>query len=198
MNVHGVERLIPVNEDHRRPGDVTAIRAKVDAKGQSTEKPLGAPGDVSPRPRIRHMRQLLLVRVLVLTPAVLVVRGDRGVVVAGDARDGEGDEHLDDLVRPRRIADEIAKVVCRTHALARRDVPQHRLERWQIRVNVGDEGVAHRGRRGQLSWSVITVAVAGQASRNSTDCFTSSGTASRCVFTKPKLGKYRSAVVVSR
>src|SRR5688572_9228253 len=140
------------------------------------------------------MRQLLLSWILVLAAAMLVVGRDRGVVVARNPGDTGPDERLDDLVRPRRIPHEVAKVVRGVHVPTRRDVAQHCLERRQIGVNVGDEGVAHR----QPSSSAITVADAGHASRNSTDCLISSGTASRCVFTKPKLGKYRSAVVVSR
>lgn len=44
----------------------------------------------------------------------------------------------------------------------------------------------------------MTTALAGHASRNSTDCFTESGTASLEMTSKPSRGNQASAVVVSR
>ena len=116
------------------------------------------------RPRIRQVRKLFLPRILVPTAAVLVVRRDRRVVVARDAGIPLLDDSRDDLVRPWRVADEIAEVVRRVDVARARDVREHRIERRQVGVNVGDECVRsfdHAVGRG--SDSVITVADAGHA-----------------------------------
>src|SRR5919109_4095338 len=148
-------------------------------------------------PRVREVRQLFLARVLILASAVFVVGGNRGVIVPRHARNRGVDERGNHFVRPRCVSDQIAQVIRRADVPGR-DVTEHRLKRRQVRVNVGNERVSHRRTASQSSSSAITVADDGHASRNSTELLTSSGTVSRVVFTKPKLGKYRSAVVVSR
>ena len=44
----------------------------------------------------------------------------------------------------------------------------------------------------------MTIALAGQAERNSIDAWTDAGTSARSIRSKPNFGKYPSAVVVSR
>ncbi len=105
------------------------------------------------------------------------------------------------ISKPAAIATKIHTAATRCPsprwAMVRRHVAKHGLERRPIGGNVGEECVAHRGLQRSNS-SLITVADAGHAPRNSFVARTSSGTASRVVVRKPKLGKYASAVVVSR
>src|SRR3954470_18820736 len=105
MDVHCVERLIPVQQRHCGPGDVSAERSQGDLKWKTTEKSLRLRGDVRARPLVREMRQLLLPSVFVLAATMLVVHRDSRIVIPGDAGDSFGFEPRDDLVRPRRIAD---------------------------------------------------------------------------------------------
>ena len=74
-----------VHEHERRSGDVAAERAEVESKRKRAEKRLRLRRHVRARPRVAHVRQLFLSRILVAAAAVLVVGRDRRVVVAGDA-----------------------------------------------------------------------------------------------------------------
>ena len=124
------------------PAGVPAERLEVDAERQGRQVPLRLRRRVRLRPRERQVRQLLLRRVLVPAPAVLVVGADGRVVVAGDA----GDPRLAGAAPPSRSAT----------ARSRRDRPggtsrrRRRArchaappERGKVRVDVGDQRVAH-------------------------------------------------------
>src|SRR5678815_3769312 len=82
-------------------------------------------------------------RVLVLAPAVLVVGAGRRVVVAGDSRDAALANERHGFVRPRRVAHQVSKMVGRVDIRSAADIGQNSLERGQVRVDVGDEGVFH-------------------------------------------------------
>ena len=88
------------------------------------------------------MRKRFLMRILIATAAVLVIGRDRRVVVAGDAGNPPLGESSHDLVRPRRVSDEIAEMIRRVGPLLR-DVGQHGVERGEVAVNIGDQRVSH-------------------------------------------------------
>ena len=111
---------VPWTSVQRRAGDVPAERAQVDSKWQRAEQRFRFGRHVRSGPRVAHVRQLFLPRILVAAAAVLVVGRDRRVVVAGDARDPRLAQPLDDLVRPRRVADEITEVIGRIDVSPRR------------------------------------------------------------------------------
>ena len=80
-------------------------------------------------------------------------------------------------------------MIGRVDVAATADVGEHGVERREVRVDVGDQRVAHR-HQAQLSDRLhITVADAGHADLNSTVSATSSGTAPRSMRSNPKLGK---------
>jgi len=70
---------------------------------------------------------------------MLVVGGDRGVVVAGDPDDAPVAQQAHDFIGPRRVARKIAKVVDRLDVGASIDLGEHCPQRRQIGVDVGDQ-----------------------------------------------------------
>src|SRR5450830_1469351 len=97
------------------------------------------------RPTEALMRKLLLMGVLGTAATVLVRRGDGRVVVPRDAGDSGALEHRDDFIRPGRVADQIAQVVDPGELSFRLRVAQYGVERRAIRMDVGEEEVAHYG-----------------------------------------------------
>jgi hypothetical protein len=89
------------------------------------------------------VRQLFLPRILVAAAAVLVIGRDRRVVVAGDPLDPRPSQPLDDLVRPRCVADEVTEMIGRIDVSPTTYGGKHRFERGKVRVDVGDECVFH-------------------------------------------------------
>src|SRR5207244_3186742 len=98
-------------------------------------------------------------------------------------------EHGDYLVWPRRVAGEVTEVVHGAD-VAPVDVGEDRSQCREVGVNVGDERDSNHGLRvGAPMRRVITIAVSGQAPRNSADALTGSGTAVLVVRVKPNFGK---------
>ncbi|MDQ4106092.1 MAG: hypothetical protein M3157_02820, partial [Actinomycetota bacterium] len=90
---------------------MAAAGPQVQPDGQFPEKTLGLGRDVIAGPTVAEMRELLGAGALGLAATVLIVRGHRGVVVAGDSRYAPLADHGDDLVGPGGVADEVAEVV---------------------------------------------------------------------------------------
>ena len=143
--VERVQRRRAVHEHQSRPRGVTALRSNVHREGQGTKGALRLAGHGTTRVLVTDVRQRLLARCLALAAAVLVVRRDGRVVVAGNPADAPQNQALHHLVRMRGIPDEITKVKNRIRVSTAVDVGEHRVQRMQVRVNVGDEGVAHGG-----------------------------------------------------
>ena len=74
---------------------------------------------------------------------MLVVRGHRGVVVASDASDGTFAEAIDHAVGIARVPNEITQMIDRVRITTAIDVGQHRIERLEVRVDIGNQRVAH-------------------------------------------------------
>src|SRR5215211_1393509 len=113
--VERVEGRGAVDEGQLRAALVPAAGPEVHPEGQGTEEAFGLEGDMLPGPLVAEVRELLLMRGLRLAAAVLVVGGDRGVVVACDPRYPPLLQKGDYLVGPGRVAAQVAKVVDRIH-----------------------------------------------------------------------------------
>ena len=172
-----------------------AERAQDDLERQSAEECARGVGDVRARPGVRLVREGFLGWILVLAAAVLVPGGDGGVVVAGHAGDAAAPDPLDGLVGPRGVAHEVAEMVG-DQPRPCLDAGQHGLEGREVRVDVGDERVASHAAPASVFF--ITRAVFEQANEYSSVARISGGASARSMRAKPKLGKYCSAVVVSR
>jgi len=72
---------------------------------------------------------------LVGAPALLAIEADALVVVAGDGRDVSAADRADDLVRPRRVADQIPETEYVVGAV-RLDRLEHRSQRGNVGVDV--------------------------------------------------------------
>jgi hypothetical protein len=109
--VEGVQRERPVDERDLGPGGVPAAGPKVYPERQLAEESLGLLCHVLAGPAVALVRELLGPGAVGLAAAVLVVVGDRGVVVAGDAQYSALPNQGNHLVGPRRVADEVAEMV---------------------------------------------------------------------------------------
>jgi hypothetical protein len=133
-----------VEREHRPTArDVAAVRPDVEAKRERTEVAPGLDRYMRSRPFIALVGERLLRRIFVLAAAVHVVGRHGRVVVARHARDAVLTYHGGDLVRPRRVAHQIAKMIRRAGGGIPLDIGEHGLERREVGVNIGDQGVAH-------------------------------------------------------
>ena len=115
--------------------------------------------------------------------------------IAGHTGNAAAPDQLDGLVGPRRVAHEVAEMVGDKSRLCL-DAGQHCLEGREVRMDVGDERVASHAAPANAFF--ITRAVFEQANEYSSVAWMSAGASARSMVVNPKLGKYRSAVVVSR
>jgi hypothetical protein len=78
----------------------------------------------------------LLAGILVTAAAVLIVGAHCRIVVAGDAGDLESSNESDGLVRPWRIAHEVAEMIGGRHPALAAHMLQHGLEGRKVGMNV--------------------------------------------------------------
>jgi hypothetical protein len=85
------------------------------------------------------MAQRLLLRVLVTAPAVLVVGGHRGIIVARHTGDPTLVQARHDLVGPGRVPHEVPQVVDGGGVAAAVHVRENGVQRREVPVDVGEE-----------------------------------------------------------